>query len=83
MAVEPLAGQRITRVTERHTRVDWAPFVQMLLLTVSPLAKKVALVMDNLNTHGIASLYEAFAPDVALAWQTDWKSITRRNMEAG
>src|SRR6201984_3334266 len=67
MAVEPLAGQRTTQVTERRTRVDWAHFVQMLLLTVYPLAEKVVLVMDNLNTHGIASLYEAFAPEVALA----------------
>ena len=67
MAVEPLAGQRTTQVTERRTRVDWAGFVQMLLLTVYPLAKKVVLVMDNLNTHGIASLYAAFAPEMALA----------------
>jgi hypothetical protein len=67
MAVEPLAGQRTTQVTERRTRVDWAHFVQMLLMTVYPLAKKVVLVMDNLNTHGIASLYEAFAPEIALA----------------
>ena len=67
MAVEPLAGQRTTQVTERRTRVDWARFVQMLLTTVYPLVAKVVLVMDNLNTHGVASLYEAFAPDVALA----------------
>lgn len=67
MAVEPLAGRRTTQVTERRTRVDWALFVQMLLTTVYPLAAKVVLVMDNLNTHGVASLYEAFAPDVALA----------------
>ena len=67
MAVEPLAGQRTTQVTERRTHVDWACFVQMLLLTVYPLAKKVVLVMDNLNTHGIASLYEAFAPATARA----------------
>src|SRR5947209_7327971 len=67
MAVEPLAGQRTTQVTERRTRVDWAHFVQMLLLTVYPLAKKVVLVMDNLNTHGLASLYEAFAPEIARA----------------
>jgi hypothetical protein len=37
----------------------------MLLMTIYPLAEKVVLVMDNLNTHGIASLYEAFAPGVA------------------
>jgi hypothetical protein len=67
MAVEPLAGQRTTQVTERRTRVDWARFVQMLLKTVYPLAEKVVLVMDNLNTHGMASLYEAFAPEVARA----------------
>jgi hypothetical protein len=67
MAVEPLAGQRTTQVTERRTRVDWARFVQMLLMTVYPLAEKVVLVMDNLNTHGIASLYEAFAPETARA----------------
>ena len=62
MAVEPLAGQRTTQVTERRTRVDWARFVQMLLLTVYPLAEKVVLVMDNLNTHGIASLYKSVRP---------------------
>ena len=67
MAVEPLAGKRTTQVTERRTRVDWARFVQMLLLTVYPTVAKVVLVMDNLNTHGIASLYEAFAPDIARA----------------
>src|SRR3981081_413215 len=67
MAVEPLAGQRTTQVTERRTRVDWARFVQMLLTTVYASTEKVVLVMDNLNTHGIASLYEAFAPEIALA----------------
>jgi len=67
MAVEPLAGQRTTQVTERRTRVDWARFVQMLLTTMYPLVEKIVLVMDNLNTHGIASLYEAFTPEVALA----------------
>jgi len=67
LAVEPLAGQRTTQVTERRTRVDWARLVPMLLMTVYPLAEKVVLVMDNLNTHGIASLYEAFAPETARA----------------
>lgn len=67
MAVEPLAGKRTTQVTERRTRVDWAVFVQMLLTTVYASAEKVVLVMDNLNTHDIASLYEAFAPEIALA----------------
>jgi DDE superfamily endonuclease len=65
MAVEPLAGKRTVRVTNRRTRVDWAEFVRMLLLTIYPEVAKVILVMDNLNTHGIASLYEAFDPETA------------------
>jgi DDE superfamily endonuclease len=67
MAVEPLAGKRKVRVTKRRTRVDWAQFIRSLLMTVYPEAAVVVLVMDNLNTHGIASLYEAFAPEVARA----------------
>jgi hypothetical protein len=67
MAVEPLAGKRTVRVTDRRTRVDWAQFIRMLLLTMYPEAAKVILVMDNLNTHGIASLYEAFDPKTARA----------------
>jgi hypothetical protein len=70
MAVEPLAGKRKVRVTERRTRVDWARFIHFLLTTVYPAAAVVVLVMDNLNTHGIASLYEAFAPEVARALAT-------------
>ena len=65
MAVEPLAGKRTVRVTDRRTRVDWSQFVRMLLLTMYPEATKVVLVMDNLNTHSIASLYEAFDPKTA------------------
>jgi hypothetical protein len=67
MAVEPLAGKRTVRVTDRRTRVDWAQFVRLLLLTMYPEVAKVILVMDNLNTHGIASLYEAFPPEMARA----------------
>lgn len=65
MVIEPLAGKRTVRVTDRRTRVDWAWFVRLLLLTMYPQAAKVILVMDNLNTHGIASLYEAYDPETA------------------
>jgi hypothetical protein len=65
MAVEPLAGKRTVRVTDRRTRVDWAQFVRLLLVTMYPEAAKVVLVLDNLNTHGLASLYEAFDPKTA------------------
>jgi hypothetical protein len=67
MAVEPLAGKRTACVTDRRTRVDWAHFIRMLLVTMYPHAAKVVLVMDNLNTHSIASLYEAFDPETARA----------------
>jgi hypothetical protein len=67
MAVEPLAGKRTVQITDQRTRIDWAQFICHLLLTVYAGAAKVVLVMDNLNTHGIASLYEAFDPATARA----------------
>ena len=67
MAVEPLAGKRTVQITDQRTRIDWAQFVRYLLLTVYPEVAVVVLVMDNLNTHGIASLYEAFDPATARA----------------
>ncbi len=67
MAVEPLAGQRTVQVTDQRTRTDWARFIRYLLLTVYAKATVLVLVMDNLNTHGIASLYEAFDPETARA----------------
>ena len=70
MAVEPLAGKRTVRVTDRRTKIDWAQFIRFLLLTVYPETAVVVLVMDNLNTHGIGSLYEAFDPATARALAT-------------
>jgi hypothetical protein len=67
MAMEPLAGRRTVQVTDRRTKVDWARFIQFLLFTVYPAAAVVVLVMDNLNTHCIGSLYEAFDPATARA----------------
>ncbi len=65
MEVEPLAGKRHVAVTERRTRKDWAIQIKQMLDERYPNAIKVRLVMDNLNTHGIASLYETFAPEEA------------------
>lgn len=62
---EPLGGWRRTAVTEHRARLDWAWQVRHLLKEDYPEAEKVVLVMDNLNTHGIASLYEAFEPALA------------------
>ena len=65
MEVEPLAGKRHVAVTERRTRKDWAIQIKQMLDERYPNAIKIRLVMDNLNTHDIASLYETFAPEEA------------------
>jgi hypothetical protein len=65
--VEPLAGWRRVEATQRRTRLDWAAQVKQMLTMDYPDAETVVLVMDNLNTHGIASLYEAFEPADAFA----------------
>jgi DDE superfamily endonuclease len=65
--VEPLAGWRRVDAQPRRTMIDWAGQVKRLLTVDYPDAHRVVLVMDNLNTHGIASLYEAFEPAEAFA----------------
>jgi hypothetical protein len=65
MVFEPLAGQRRVQVTERRTAIDFAQVIQELLEEPYPQAEKLVLVMDNLNTHQLASLSEAFAPAAA------------------
>lgn len=65
LACEPLTGWRCVRVTERRTSQDWAMFVRELIEVHYPQAEKIVLVMDNLNTHTTASLYETFAPVLA------------------
>jgi len=65
MFYEPFGGKRYVSVTERRTKVDWAVQIKELLDIRYPDARKVVLVMDNLNTHTGASLYEAFEPSEA------------------
>ena len=65
--VEPLAGRRRVVARRQRTRVDWAREVEQLLTIDYPDAERVLLVMDNLNTHTIGSLYEAFEPAKARA----------------
>jgi len=65
MASMPLLGWRAAHVTERRTAVDFAEVVRWLVEEVHEEAEKVVPVMDNLNTHRIASLYEAFPPERA------------------
>lgn len=63
---EPLAGWRHLSVSERRTKIDWAHQIRELLDVHYPNACKIKLVMDNLNTHNLSSLYEAFDPETAL-----------------
>lgn len=65
VACEPLAGKRVTKTTQRRTKVDWAEFVRELIEVHYPQAEKIVLVQDNLNTHLPASFYEAFPPEEA------------------
>lgn len=62
---EPLAGWRHVTACERRTRIDWANQIRELLEIHYPNVPKIRLVMDNLNTHSTASLYEAFPPETA------------------
>mgnify|MGYP000042662543 CR=1 FL=1 len=62
---DPLRGWRRVSTREHRTRRDWAEELQHLLDVDYPQAERVTLVCDNLNTHDIASLYQAFSPETA------------------
>ncbi len=72
--VEPLAGRRRVRVTERRTALDLAQQLRLLVEQDYAEAEQIVLVTDNLNTHHWACLYEAFAPDEArrIAERIEW-----------
>jgi hypothetical protein len=65
MISEPLLGWRAVQVTERRTAKDFAEVLRWLAEEVHAEAEKIVLVLDNLNTHKLASLYEAFPPEQA------------------
>jgi len=62
---EPLSGWRYAQAFPQRTKKDWAHRIKWLLDEQYPKAEKVVLVMDNLNTHTISSLYEAYPPEEA------------------
>jgi hypothetical protein len=65
MAYEPFGGNRYVSITDHRKKADWAMLIKELLDNQYSDAKKVVLVMDNLNTHKGASLYETFPPQEA------------------
>lgn len=62
---EPLTGWRHVQASERRTKKDWAHQIKELLTVHYPNEPTVVLVMDNLNTHALSSLYEAFPSEEA------------------
>jgi hypothetical protein len=65
MMTVPLEGRRHVRVREQRKREDFAEVVRELCDDLYPEAERIVLVMDQLNTHNIASLYKAFKPELA------------------
>jgi len=63
----PFMGWRRMQVADNHAACEWAKGVRKLVEEDFPDAKRITLVMDNLNTHTGASLYKAFEPDIAQA----------------
>ncbi len=74
MIFEPLLGWRHVAVTERRTAKDFAEVLRWLAEEVHDDAEKLVLVTDNLNTHTLACLYEAFPPEQArrIAERIEW-----------
>jgi transposase len=65
MMIEPQVGWRHIAVTEQRTMQDFAQQMKWLVDEKYPEAEVIRIVMDNLNTHKPASLYETFAPEEA------------------
>ena len=60
--VQPLQGWRYVNVTAQRTQQDFAQQMRLLVDVYFPAADRIRLVVDNLNTHTPAALYQAFAP---------------------
>jgi len=79
MVFEPLLGWRSVQATERRTARDFAELLRWLVEDVHGEARKVVLVVDNLNTHGPGCLYEALPPEQArrIAEKLEWHYTPR------
>ena len=65
MLFEPLAGKRYVEITDQRRRLEWAQVMRTLSDELYPQAKKIVVVLDNLNTHTPAAFYLAFEPEEA------------------
>ena len=78
-----LAGKRHVFVRTQRKRVDFAAVVKTLCDALNPQAEKIVLVLDQLNTHGVASLDAAYPPEEARRLATRLEITPRPNLEAG
>ena len=83
MMFEPLTDRRHVEVRTSRKRMNFAYCIKQFVDVHYPDCKKIVLVMDNLNTHSIASLYEAFSADKALRLAKKIESTIRPNTEVG
>ena len=65
MVFEPLAGKRFVEVTEKRRKIEWATVMKQVSDVLYPLAAKIVVVLDNLNTHTPSAFYETFEPEEA------------------
>ena len=66
MAIEPKTAERVARISDRRTKLDYAHFLKELAARY-PKAKKIRVVQDNLNTHSASAFYEAYEAEEAFA----------------
>lgn len=64
LSFEPLRGKRVVTLSTRRRRADWSVHIQNLVKAY-PEAKKIILIVDNLNIHTGAALYETLLPEHA------------------
>jgi len=83
MFFEPLQGKRVVEVTDQRTAIDWAHQIRNLVDAHYPKAKRITLVMDNLNTHTGASLYKALSQKRREEFLKNWKYTTHPSMVVG
>ena len=81
--IEPQAGWRHFAITARRTKIDFAEQMRWLVEERYPEAEVIRVVLDNLNTHKVASLYEAFEPAEADELRRSWSFTIRRSTAVG
>ncbi len=83
MANEPLNGHTIVKITVRKTKKDCPLFIKEIADELYKDAKKITLVMDNLDTHKLSLLYEAFEPEEAKRIRDRFEFVSTPKHRAG